>query len=259
MKSLAGAKGLLLAAALALVLAGSCAGKGGKKTVRNPTAPPPSGGISMQPAAPPPAGSVPTSPANTPGAKSAAAVFYPPATGMPSTPRYLNTQTPPLRILPSDFNLGTLQDLSSGEASGGTAPRALVKDLSAFLDGLIDPNRKSDNILAGREALVAAVVDGLPAQGQPGHPVSWRLRSVAVRNDEAVASIALFAAPIDESGPAKLPPRTDGVVHARLVDDSWLVEDISFDTAGLSADRPLPDPAWDPPAPGAVSSGAQAP
>ena len=202
----------------------------------------------------------------------------PPGPAMPSTPRYLNVMAPPTIILPSDFSIGSLADLSSsgatsmsttststtstgaasaytvsaeGGAAGGSLdltdqPPGLMRTLSAFLDRVVSGANFKSLVLEGRSPLVGAVLSDLAATGQPGSPVSWRLGSVRANGEEAVAAFVLFADLIDPSGPPKLPPRCNGLLHARLVESTWYIEDVSLDPAGLASDRPVPDPPWQP-------------
>ena len=176
----------------------------------------------------------------------------PPGPGAPSGPRYLNLQAPPTSLLPSDFSIGELANLKASPANPAAEP-GLLATLSAFLDNLVAGKGGQSLILPGRAPLIAAILDGMPPEGRPGSPVAWRLGGIRASGEEAVASLALFAAPIDASGPPKLPPRSDGTIHARLVGTSWYVEDISFDASTLEADRPFPDPPWQPQLPGTPS------
>lgn len=179
--------------------------------------------------------------------------MLPPGAAVPSTPRYLNLQTPPTLFLPADFSIGPLAGLSRGPHDAASPPPELVSRLSAFLDGLVSGKSVDSLVLAGRGPLVAAILSGLPGAGKAGSPSSWRLGSIKAEGEEAVGALALFAEPIDPSGPTRLPPRCDGTIHARLAGSEWFIEDLSFDATGLASDRPLPDPPWQPPMPGSAA------
>ena len=172
-----------------------------------------------------------------------------PGPGAPSAPRYLNLGAAPVELLPSDFGIGPLENLRSREA-----PQGLDPALASFLESLIAGKPRYSAVLAGRLPLVEAILDGVPPPGSPGSPVAYRLGRVKTAGEEAVAAFTLFASGVDQGGPARLPPRCDGSIHARLVGTEWRIEDLSFDASGLSSDRAFPDPPWQPPAPGSALS-----
>jgi len=179
--------------------------------------------------------------------------MLPPGAAAPSTPRYLNLQTPPTLFFPADFSIGPLARLAQGLHDAANPPPELVSRLSSFLDRLVSGKSVDSLVLAGRGPLVAAILSGLPGAGKAGSLSSWRLGAVKAEGDEAVASIVLFAEPIDPSGPTRLPPRSEGTIHGRFSGSEWFIEDISFDATELASDRPLPDPPWQPPMPGTAA------
>jgi len=169
-----------------------------------------------------------------------------PGPAAPDTPRYLNIQAPPVEIPPSDFSIGPLENLRPDSQSSSSTPHDLLTSLASFLDSVLSGKPDYSEVLDGRAPLVATILDNLPAGDRPGKPVSWRLGKIKADGEEAVASFALFAAPIDLQGPARLPPRSDGRIHARLVGTTWYIEDLSFDATTLANDRTPPDPPWEP-------------
>jgi len=177
-----------------------------------------------------------------------------PGPGAPAAPRYLNIQSAPVEILPSDFGIGPLENLKARAGTRGSGPPGLDLALASFLDSVIAGKPRLSAVLAGRLPLVETILAGLPSPSDPGSPISYRLGAVKAAGEEAVAAFTLFAAPIDQGGPARLPPRSDGRIHARLVGTEWRIEDLSFDASGLTSDRALPDPPWQPSAPGSALS-----
>jgi hypothetical protein len=217
----------------------------GQARVQNKVAP-----VEMIPSPPNPGSTGRSSPPATkavPAQKPATpAPNLPPGPSLPSTPRYFNVAAHPGPIVASDFRIGSLEDL----VIPGKTPAALIASLSTFLNGLVKGKIEESAILPDRKVLVDILLeDFLPqADSTVPRPVlsGWRLGTIRIEGDQAIAALSLFGEAIAEVGNKRLPPRADGEIRARFEKDSWFVEDFSATAADLFDDRPLPDPPFEP-------------